>query len=86
MTQLAERKSPPRLDTQGRILIPVAIREQLGLKPGDALYLAVEDGKLSVMTLRESVRRVQRLVAAKTKGRSLVDELIAERRAEATRE
>ena len=76
-----------KLDAQGRLLIPAEMREQLGVKAGDRLTLRIEDGELVVLTFRAGIRRAQRTGAKyKTPGRSLVDELIAERRAEAERE
>jgi len=49
----------------------------------------VEDGKLGLMTVRQGIKRTQDLVAKHIKiepGRSIVDEFLAERRAEAERE
>ena len=35
-----------RLHTSGRTTIPPAVREALGLKPGDLLCYAIEDGRV----------------------------------------
>ena len=74
------------LDSQGRLVIPAEIREKLGFESGERLTLIVENNSLRIMTRREAWREVQQLVSNYAKGRSLVDELIAERRAEAARE
>lgn len=76
----------------GRVLIPAALREQLGMKPGTRLYAEVRDGSLVLTSASQRAierrayfdRLMRELDLAP--GRSLVDELIAERRAEAARE
>lgn len=75
-----------RLGRQGRIVIPAALRETLGLHPGEALIATVDDGRL-VLERRASVlaRLRQRFQSIPT-GVSLADELIQERRLEAQRE
>lgn len=76
-----------KIDKQGRIIIPARERKQLGLKPGEAVVLSVEDGELRIRSIRESVRHAQAIIRQYIpEGRSLVDELIAERREEAERE
>lgn len=76
-----------RVDAQGRIVIPADIRHALGIDTGEPLTLIVEGGKLRIFTLEQTIRRVQDEVAKYVPpGVSLVDELIAERRAEAARE
>jgi antitoxin PrlF len=75
------------VDKHGRIVIPAEMREELELKAGTRVRLGIEDGELRVMSAAEGIRRVQARAAKYIKpGRSLVDELIAERRAEAARE
>ena len=75
------------LDGHGRVVIPAEFRRELGIDEGDRLTLVLEDGALTILTKRAAVRRVQETVAQYgTPGRSLADELIAERRAEAERE
>ena len=76
-----------KLDNQGRVLIPAEIREKLEMKPGDRLTLLVEDGALVLLTFKAGIRRAQKIAAKhRVPGRSLVDELIAERRTEAASE
>ncbi len=73
-----------RLGAQGRLVVPVALREALGFKAGDQLVVRVQDGRLVVESRESVVRRVQELFGAP--GRNLVEDLIAERRREAGRE
>lgn len=71
----------------GRLVIPVRHRRALGLKTGDEVLLRVVDGELRILSQAEAVRRAQAMVKRRVKrGRSLVDELLKERRAEAKRE
>jgi len=75
------------LGAGGRLVIPAAFRAALGMKPGDRLIVRVEDSELRIYTQREGIRRAQALVRKFVpEGVSLVDELIAERRAEAAKE
>lgn len=76
-----------KLVSGGRLQVPAEIRRALGLKDGDAVTLEVVDGELRVVPYREVIRRVQeRFRRDAPPGVSLVDEFIAERRAEAERE
>lgn len=71
----------------GRIVIPIKLREKLGVKPGDTVWLEEDNEHLRITTVRQAIRRMQDLVAQYAPGdRSLADELIAERREEAARE
>jgi len=76
-----------RVSSNGRVLIPLAVRRELGIKPGDELVLEIEDGALRLSTRLARLREVQALARTFLAGEpSLVDELLAERRAEAARE
>ena len=59
----------------------------MGLKPGDSVILLMEDHEIRITTFKQSIKRAQELVRKYVpEGRSLVDELIQERREEAERE
>ena len=72
------------VSARGRIVLPAGVRRALSLEEGDRLQLTIEpDGSLrlrSFATIARSLRGAYRDVAP---GRSLADELIAERRREA---
>jgi AbrB family looped-hinge helix DNA binding protein len=71
---------------QGRLVIPAALRKALDLKPGDRL-VARQEGDALVLERREAIeKRLQDRFRHIPKEVSLVDELIAERRAEAAKE
>lgn len=76
-----------RVGSQGRIVLPRALREQLGAEEGAVYQARVEDGRLILETREALLRRMQQETGdALDEHRSLVDDLIAERRAEARRE
>lgn len=76
-----------KIDKHGRVVIPADYRRALGLRPGQSLTLELNGGSLRLVTLAQSIREAQESVAKYVdKDRSLVAELIAERRAEAARE
>lgn len=79
-----------KLVSGGRLQVPADIRRALGLKDGDTVTMEVVDGELRIRSFRETLARVQarfreHLPPGVTPG-SIVDEFIAERRAEAERE
>lgn len=76
-----------RVDGQGRLLIPVALREKMGLKPHGHVAMFVDDDGLHVLTTHLTIKRAQREFAEFVpEGVSLSEELLADRRAEAARE
>ncbi len=75
-----------RVGRQGRLVIPAALRRELSIGPGDRLVARVVNGRL-ILEPRERVwEAIKQRFAAASGGSSLVDELLAERRAEARRE
>ena len=71
----------------GKLVIPAAFRREMGVKPGDTVIVELDHGELRVRSLSSAIRRVQeRMRELNPEGRSLADELIADRRAEAARE
>jgi AbrB family looped-hinge helix DNA binding protein len=71
---------------QGRLVIPVGIRAALGLEPGAELELRVDGDKLILQRPEGAVAALRRLGDSIPRGRSLVDELLAERRLAAAAE
>lgn len=76
-----------RVNANGRVVIPAAYREALGIKAGDEVILRMEDDEVRITTMKRRLERAQRRVRQYVEpGVSLADELIAERREAARRE
>lgn len=77
-----------KLSDGNRVVIPAAIRKSLDLKIGDTLTLILQkNGEVRLLSQREAVRQAQSLVRRYVpEERSLVDELLAERRIESKKE
>jgi AbrB family looped-hinge helix DNA binding protein len=76
-----------RINDNGRIVIPAAIRRNMGLNPGDVVVMSLEDGVLRIESQLVKIRRIQAEFKPFANPGSLAsDELIAERREEARRE
>jgi AbrB family looped-hinge helix DNA binding protein len=52
-----------RLTEKGQVTIPVAVREELGLHPGDEVDFIVEDGTAKLVRAASAGRRGERIVA-----------------------
>jgi bifunctional DNA-binding transcriptional regulator/antitoxin component of YhaV-PrlF toxin-antitoxin module len=71
----------------GRVVIPAAMREALGVVEGDVLVGSLVGNQLRLVTMRSALDEARALVQQSVPaGRSLARELIAERRREAERE
>ena len=76
-----------RIADGGRVVIPAEFRRALGLCVGDPILLILENGGVTLMSPDEAIRQARALVRRHVpEGHSLVDDLLAERRAEAARE
>lgn len=71
------------LGQQGRLVIPAAVRAELGLAPGDTLHLHVDGARLILERAEDAITELRGLAAEVSQSRSFVDELLAERRREA---
>lgn len=88
---VSDRRSDPSPDQVrvvvgpgGRVVIPAAYREALGIEEGGAVFMRLEGGELRVVEDETEVRRVREMIARHVpEGVSLVDDLIRERRREA---
>jgi AbrB family looped-hinge helix DNA binding protein len=69
---------------KGRVVIPAAIRRELGIGQGSQLVAMVEDGAVVLLPRSEVRRRLRGLFAGI--GTSLSAELLRERRRDAQRE
>ena len=69
-----------KLTSDGRVTIPIAVREELGLQPGDEVDFMVEDGAARIVRAADHGERGRRIVA-RLRGRGDVpmttDEIMA---------
>ena len=76
-----------KVGKNGSIRLPEEYQLALGVREGDQVVLRMQDGEVVITTSDQAIRRLQQLVRERVpSGRSLADELIADRRAEAERE
>jgi AbrB family looped-hinge helix DNA binding protein len=76
-----------RLGPDGRIVIPAPARKELDLKPGDTVVIESDGHRLLLRSYAEILKETQAYFRQFVPpGVSVVDELIAERRAEAAKE
>ncbi len=73
-----------RIGNQGRLVVPVELRKELGVEADDVLVAWIEDGRL-IFRRRDDIEQELWDLVPPSK-RSMVDELIRERRREARRE
>jgi len=74
------------LGQQGRLVIPAEIRTALGLAPGDRLHLHLAGRRLVLERQQDAVAQLRAMGSNLPRARSLVDELLAERRVAAATE
>jgi len=77
-----------QIEPDGRVRLPPRVLEELDLEVGSDLEFQLHEGTVRILpSLHERVRRVQETMKKYIQpGRSVVDELIAERRLEAENE
>lgn len=76
-----------KIDRAGRVLVPAKFRKALSVDAGSEVLLVLGHGVLEVHTIENSVRDAQALVRRHVpRDKSLVKELISERKHEAVRE
>jgi AbrB family looped-hinge helix DNA binding protein len=83
---LQENTTNLQIGPQGRLVIPAAVRRELGLEPGSELIMWVRDGQLILETKDNLQRRLRARYQGWPQDGRISEELIAERRLEAARE
>lgn len=68
------------LGQQGRLVIPAEVRAALGLTAGDRLHIHLSGHRVVLERDRDAASELRALAADVPTSRSLVDELLAERR------
>ena len=82
-----ELQARVQVGEKGRLVIPAAMREALGIGPGDSVELRVENHELRITTRRARIQRAQeRSRRYIPEGVLVSEELIAERREAAKHE
>ena len=76
-----------KVDSAGRIVVPAGFRRALGIGTGQELLMSLDDGFVRLQTVDAALERVRAIARSKRRSdASVVDEFIAERRAEAAAE
>lgn len=75
--------STTKLASNGRVVIPIEVREALGLTAGEEFEVLVEKSEIRLIPRSSIVDYVMDHLQSSVGDRSLVDELIDERRREA---
>ena len=84
---MSHREHVVVLGDRGRLVLPASVRSALGLERGTRMLLSTEkDGSLRLRSYRTVADESRGLFASLAEDSSLVDELLADRRAEAERE
>ena len=71
-----------RVGDRGRVVLPAALREELGLRQGDVLTVTLEGDQLVASTPRAALDRVR----ARVRATGVVEELLEDRRRQAEAE
>jgi AbrB family looped-hinge helix DNA binding protein len=76
-----------KIANDGRVVIPAPFRKQPGFHPGDTVVIEQDGDAVKISSYAQVLKEIQGFFRQYVKpGRSMVDELIAERRAEAAQE
>jgi AbrB family looped-hinge helix DNA binding protein len=83
---MAGIRIPVRLGPQGRLVVPVELRRELGLEEGTEMAIRRDGRRLILEPRSEVLRRLRRRFTEVPDGVSLADEIAADRAEEARRE
>ena len=76
-----------RIDEAGRVVVPAPIRKALGIRGRQMLHISLDDGFIRLQTVEAGLERIREIARSRGKSsKSVVDDFIAERRAEAAKE
>ena len=75
-----------RIITGGKIVIPAALRREMGLSDGDVVAIERDGDQIVLKSRKHVLREIQAQFKTLVKRPFTVDDFIAERRAEAARE
>jgi AbrB family looped-hinge helix DNA binding protein len=75
------------LGESGRIVLPAAIRNELGLKTGDRLTITSDGSAIRILSRKMALEGIQAdIIKHRGSLEGILDEFLAERRAEAAHE
>lgn len=75
------------MDRAGRLVVPAGIRKALNIRDEQDLTITLEDDCIRLQTIDAGLKRIREIARRKRKrSGSIVDEFIAERRAEAAQD
>jgi len=75
------------LGESGRIVLPVAIRNQLGLKAGDRLTVTSDQGSIRILSRKMALANIRAgIIKQRGSLEGILDEFLAEKREEAASE
>ena len=75
-----------RVAQNGRMVLPRAVRNALGMTDGGTVVVSIEGDEVMLSSIRHSVRHVQELYRQHVQNDMTSDDFVAERRAEAERD
>ena len=76
-----------RIIEGGKLVIPAAMRRELGISAGDTVLIDIDHGELRVRSINKALENARAILRRYVpEGVSLSEELIADRRAEAEHE
>lgn len=75
------------LGESGRMVLPAAIRKEMGLKTGDRLTVSSDQGAIRILSRKMALESIRAEIIQKRGSLAgILDEFLAERREEAARE
>ncbi len=75
------------LGESGRIVLPAAIRKELGLEPGEKLTVVLDQGEIRIFNRKMILEKIRaRIISERGSLKGLLDEFLKERHEEARRE
>jgi AbrB family looped-hinge helix DNA binding protein len=75
-----------RVASNGRLVLPKAIRSALGLKDAGTIVMSVDDGEVRITSTLQRVKKAQAYYRANVVDDFSTDDFLAERRKEALEE
>lgn len=75
----AELRDKVKIAANGRMVLPKAMRDAIGIEGETTLFLTVKNGQIEIATIAETVRRAQELFRKSVKHPFSSDDFLATR-------